>query len=144
VIEYNARFGDPETQVVLPRLESDVLELLWRAARRALAGYQLQVKPNHALCIVVAAQGYPAGYPQGDVITLPPVMPEAVTIYHAGTARNPAGQLVTQGGRVLGVTALGATLRDAARNAYAVCDAIQCDSKYFRRDIGARQLHRQA
>jgi len=142
VIEYNARFGDPETQVVLPRLDSDLLELLWRAARRELAGFQLKVKPIHALCVVVAAKGYPEKFPKGDVITLPPGIPGLVTIYHAGTARNNAGDLVTNGGRVLGVTALGATLRDAARDAYAVCDAIHCASKYFRRDIGAKQLNR--
>jgi len=142
VIEYNARFGDPETQVVLPRLDSDLLELLWRAARRELAGFQLRVKPIHALCVVIAAQGYPEKFPKGDVITFPPGIPGLVTIYHAGTAKNSAGQIVTNGGRVLGVTALGATLRDAARDAYAVCDTIQCPGKYFRRDIGARQLNR--
>jgi phosphoribosylamine--glycine ligase len=142
VIEYNARFGDPETQVVLPRLDSDLLELLWRAARRELAGFRLRVKPVHALCVVIAAKGYPEKFPKGDVITLPPAVPGLVTIYHAGTAKNPAGELVTNGGRVLGVTALGATLRDAASDAYAVCDAIRCGSIYFRRDIGARQLNR--
>ncbi len=142
VIEYNARFGDPETQVVLPRLDSDLLELLWRAARGELAGFQLKVKSIHALCVVIAAQGYPDKFPKGDVITLPPAIPGLVTIYHAGTARNAAGQLVTNGGRVLGVTALGATLRDAARDAYAVCAAIECPSKYFRPDIGAKQLNR--
>ncbi len=142
VIEYNARFGDPETQVVLPRLDSDLLELLWRAARRELAGFVLRVKSIHALCVVIAARGYPEKFPKGDVITFPSAIPGLVTIYHAGTAKNPAGQVVTNGGRVLGVTALGATLRQAATDAYAVCDAITCDSKYFRRDIGAKQLNR--
>jgi phosphoribosylamine--glycine ligase len=142
VIEYNARLGDPETQVVLPRLDSDLLEILWRAAQGKLAGFRLRVKPVHSLCVVIAAQGYPDKFSKGDVITLPSAIPGLVTIYHAGTAKNPAGELVTNGGRVLGVTALGATLRDAARDAYAVCDAIQCDSKYFRRDIGAKQLNR--
>jgi phosphoribosylamine--glycine ligase len=142
VIEYNARFGDPETQVVLPRLDSDLLELLWRAARRELAGFVLRVKSIHALCVVIAARGYPEKFPKGDVITFPSAIPGLVTIYHAGTAKNSAGQVVTNGGRVLGVTALGATLRQAATDAYAVCDAITCDSKYFRRDIGAKQLNR--
>jgi len=142
VIEYNVRFGDPEAQVVLPRLESDVLELLWRAARRELAGFDLRVKASHALCVVIAARGYPDAYARGDVIELPPVLSERVTLYHAGTARNPIGQILTNGGRVLGVTALAPTLREAAAEAYAVCDAIQCPTKYFRRDIGARQLNR--
>lgn len=143
VIEYNARFGDPETQVVLPRLASDLLELLWLAAQRRLAGYQLRVRDDvHALCVVVAAKGYPDKFPKGDVITFPATLPAGVTIYHAGTAKNAAGQVVTNGGRVLGVTALAPTLRAAADAAYTACDAIACSSKYFRRDIGAKQLLR--
>ena len=142
VIEYNARFGDPETQVVLPRLESDLLALLWAAAQRRLDGIALKVKPTHALCVVVAAQGYPDKFAKGDVITLPSALPDSVTVYHAGTSLNAAGQIVTNGGRVLGVTALGFTLRQAADAAYAACDAIQCASKYYRRDIGAKQLNR--
>jgi phosphoribosylamine--glycine ligase len=144
VIEYNARFGDPETQVVLPRLATDLLVLLWAAARGELAGTSLAVKPDHAICVVIAAQGYPDAYPKGDVITFPPpgALPPATFVYHAGTAKNSAGQVVTAGGRVLGVTALAPTLRAAADRAYAACDQIQCASKYFRRDIGARQLNR--
>jgi phosphoribosylamine--glycine ligase len=144
VLEYNTRFGDPETQAVLPRLESDLLELLWLAAHGELAGYRLQVKPAHALCVVIAARGYPESYPKGDVILLPSPssLHPSTFIYHAGTAKNAAGQTVTNGGRVLGVTALAPTLHAAAAEAYAVCDAIRCASKYFRRDIGARQLRR--
>jgi len=142
VIEYNARFGDPETQVVLPRLDCDLFELLWRAARRELAGFRLKVRPDFALCVVVAAKGYPEKFPKGDVITFPAQLPPATFIYHAGTTTNAAGQVVTNGGRVLGVTALAPTLPEAAARAYAACDAVQCASKYFRRDIGARQLNR--
>ena len=144
VIEYNARFGDPETQVVLPRLKTDLLALLWAATKRQLAGFKLDVKPDYALCVVIAAQGYPDSYPKGDVITLPPTssLPPQTFIYHAGTAINTAGQIVTNGGRVLGVTALAPTLPEAAARAYAACESIQCASKYFRRDIGARQLNR--
>lgn len=142
VLEYNTRFGDPETQVVLPRLRTDVLELLWRAATGQLAGTTLDVRPEAALCVVVAAKGYPDKFPKGDVITLPAALPPATTIFHAGTAKNAAGEIVTNGGRVLGVTALAPTLREAADRAYAACDALQCASKYFRRDIGARQLNR--
>ncbi|MBW7896578.1 MAG: phosphoribosylamine--glycine ligase [Opitutaceae bacterium] len=141
VIEYNARFGDPETQVVLPRLASDLLDLLWRAANQKLAGYELKVKSDYALCVVIAAQGYPESYPKGDVITIPS-LPDNVAVIHAGTARNATGELVTNGGRVLGVTALAPSLPQAAADAYAACDAIQCPSKYYRRDIGARQLNR--
>ena len=144
VLEYNTRFGDPETQVVLPRLAADVLALLWAAARGELRDFKLTVKPEHALCVVIAARGYPDAYAKGDVITFPPIssLPPSTFVYHAGTARNSAGQIVTAGGRVLGVTALAPTLRGAADRAYAVCGQIQCASKYFRRDIGARQLNR--
>lgn len=142
VIEYNARFGDPETQVVVPRIAGDFLELLWRATNGRLAGHRLETRPEHALCVVVAAKGYPGGFPKGDMISLPAPLPAGVTIYHAGTARNAAGALVTNGGRVLGVTALASTLRGAADLAYGVCDRIACVSRYFRRDIGSRQLNR--
>jgi phosphoribosylamine--glycine ligase len=145
VIEYNTRFGDPETQVVLPRLATDLLELLWAAATDRLSAVgPLAVKTDYAVCVVIAARGYPDAYTKGDVITLPApaALPPATTIYHAGTARNAAGQLVTHGGRVLGVTALAPSLRAAADRAYAACDQVQCAAKYFRRDIGARQLNR--
>ncbi len=145
VIEYNTRFGDPETQVVLPRLATDLLELLWAAATDRLSAVgPLAVKTDYAVCVVIAARGYPDAYTKGDVITLPApaALPPATTIYHAGTARNAGGQLVTHGGRVLGVTALAPSLRAAADRAYAACDQVQCATKYFRRDIGARQLNR--
>jgi phosphoribosylamine--glycine ligase len=144
VIEYNTRFGDPETQVVLPRLATDLLALLWAAARGELRGVRLEVKPDYAVCVVIAAKGYPEAYPKGDIITFPAaaILPPHTFIYHAGTTRNPAGQIVTNGGRVLGVTALAPTLRQAAAAAYSTCEQIQCAAKYFRRDIGARQLNR--
>lgn len=142
VLEYNTRFGDPETQVVLPRLQTDLLALLWAAAQGRLGGVKLEVRPEAALCVVIAAQGYPEKFPKGDVITFPAQLPPGTTLYHAGTARNAAGDIVTNGGRVLGVTALAPTLREAADRAYAACAAIQCASKYYRRDIGARQLNR--
>ena len=144
VIEYNARFGDPETQVVLPRLATDLLTLLWAAATNQLRGFTLEVKSDYTLCVVIAAQGYPETFNRGDVITFTAAADLApqTCIYHAGTAKNPAGQIVTNGGRVLGVTSLATTLREAAARAYATCDQIQCRSRYFRRDIGARQLNR--
>ena len=142
VIEYNARFGDPETQVVLPRVANDVLALLWAATQRELAGVKLETKPEHAICIVIAAKGYPDAYPKGDVIIIPKSLPPGVSIFHAGTAKRKTGEVVMNGGRVLGVTALAPTLRDAADKAYMACDQIECRSKYYRRDIGARQLMR--
>ncbi len=143
VLEYNTRFGDPETQVVLPRLRDDLLALLWNAATGQLhtRGRAAEL-PEHALCVVLATQGYPDAYPKGDLITLPAPLGSGVRILHAGTARNASGQLVASGGRVLGVTALASTLRQAADAAYAVCDRVEWKTKYYRRDIGAKQLNR--
>ena len=109
VLEYNTRFGDPETQVVLPRIKSDFLALLWAAARGELRGAKLEVRPDAAICVVIAAKGYPEAYAKGDPIIFPPPssLPPSTFILHAGTARNAAGQVVTNGGRVLGVTADG-------------------------------------
>jgi phosphoribosylamine---glycine ligase len=142
VLEYNTRFGDPETQVVLPRIATDVLALLWAATRGELKTIKLAVRSDYALCVVIAAKGYPESYAKGDAIVFPAQLPDGVSIIHAGTAKNTAGQIVTAGGRVLGVTALAPSLADAAGRAYAACAAIQCTSKYYRRDIGARQLNR--
>jgi len=142
VLEYNTRFGDPETQVVLPRIENDVLALLWAAARGKLGKIKLVVKPDAAICVVIAAKGYPESFKKGDPVTFPASLPAQTTILHAGTKLDSQGRIVTNGGRVLGVTALAPTLREAADRAYAACEKIQCTSKYFRRDIGAKQLTR--
>jgi phosphoribosylamine--glycine ligase len=142
VLEYNTRFGDPETQVVLPRIGNNLLGILWAAANGRLSGVQLVMRPDYAVCVVIAAKGYPDNYAKGDVIEVPAQLPPGVSIIHAGTAKNAQGQIVTAGGRVLGVTATGSTLKAAADKAYAVCDQIRCSSKYYRRDIGARQLNR--
>jgi phosphoribosylamine--glycine ligase len=142
VIEYNTRFGDPETQVVLPRLATDVLELLWAAAIGRLGRIKLATTPASAICVVLAARGYPGDYAKGDAIALPSRsnLPPDTFVFHAGTARGAGGAIVTAGGRVLGVTAVDPSLGEAARRAYLVCNQIEFASKYFRRDIGARQL----
>jgi phosphoribosylamine--glycine ligase len=144
VLEYNTRFGDPETQVVLPRLDTDLLALLWAAAKGNLAeaARDVRIRPESAICVVVASKGYPGKFPKNIPITLPVEFPPRTTVIHAGTARDAEGRLVTAGGRVLGVTALAPTLAEAAQRAYAVCDEIKCDTKYHRRDIGAKQLNR--
>ncbi|MFT3828207.1 MAG: phosphoribosylamine--glycine ligase [Opitutaceae bacterium] len=142
VLEFNTRFGDPETQVILPRLATDPVELLWAAANNRLHKLKLEVKSDYALCVVLAAQGYPDKYPKGDAITLPRVTGSGEYIFHAGTSVTSNRQVVTNGGRVLGVTALAPTLRQAASRAYALCDQIGFVSKYCRRDIGAKQLNR--
>ena len=142
VLEYNTRFGDPETQVILPRLATDPLALMWAATQGRLKDIRLEVKPDYALCVVVAARGYPGRYAKGEAITLPPVLPPETWALHAGTALDDRQQLVSAGGRVLGICARAGSLRAAADRAYAVCAELQFASKYFRHDIGARQLNR--
>jgi phosphoribosylamine--glycine ligase len=142
VLEFNTRFGDPETQVILPRLATDPLALMWAAVQRRLGEVTVTERSEPVICVVVAARGYPGSYPKGGTITLPPALPPGTWIVHAGTALNAQRQVTSAGGRVLGVCARGATLRAAAGRAYALCDQLHFDAKYFRRDIGARQLNR--
>jgi phosphoribosylamine--glycine ligase len=137
VLEFNVRFGDPETQVVLPRLRSDLLALLIAATEPdGLAGAELDWDPRAAVCVVLASRGYPARSSSGDVIAGLDALPAGVEVFHAGTAERD-GDVVTAGGRVLGVTALGDD-RDAARSAaYAAADVIAFDGAQLRRDIAA-------
>ncbi|HKB91180.1 MAG TPA: phosphoribosylamine--glycine ligase [Opitutaceae bacterium] len=144
VLEFNTRFGDPETQVILPRLKTDVIALLWAAAHNQLFSVSLEVKTEYALCVVLAAKGYPDSYPKGDVIKVPAnadILPGSFVI-HAGTAKNAHGQIVSNGGRVLGAVALSSSLKGAADQAYSLAKKIEWPHKYFRKDIGARQLNR--
>lgn len=149
VLEYNVRFGDPETQVIIPRLASDIFELLYLCAEGRLNEHVPQWNNFFAVSVVLASEGYPGSYETGKVIT---GIDEAeklgrVRIYHAGTKRVPVGddgdyKLVTSGGRVLAVTGLGSTFEQAREHAYAACDKINFEGKYLRRDIGARMLTR--
>jgi phosphoribosylamine--glycine ligase len=141
VMEFNARFGDPETQVYLPRLESDLMELLNACVDGALERFELKWNSTVAVCVVMASAGYPGSYAKGKPIHgLAEVaqLPNA-KVFHAGTAR--AGdQFVTNGGRVLGVTAWGPDLVQAQALAYAAVKQIRFDGAQFRRDIGAKAL----
>ena len=139
LIEYNCRFGDPETQVVIPRLDSDLLEVLVATAEGKLAGVELEWSDRAAACVVLASGGYPGSYEKGKKIT---GLDEAralddVKVFHAGTAVE-NGEYYTVGGRVLGVTALGDDYDEAFDRAYAAIDRINFDGMYFRRDIGWR------
>jgi phosphoribosylamine---glycine ligase len=136
VLEFNVRFGDPETQAILPRLESDLLELLVAATKPGgLTGASLNWSERTAVTVVLASAGYPASSSSGDVISGLDAVDETVEIAHAGTARTPEGGIVTAGGRVLDVTALGADAADARAAAYAAADMIEFDGKQMRRDI---------
>jgi phosphoribosylamine--glycine ligase len=142
VLEFNARFGDPETQVVLPRLKSDLLEVMLACAHGELHGTRLEWSDEEALSVVLASGGYPGNYEIGKQITgleKAEALP-GVTVYHAGTRRDEHGRLVTAGGRVLNVTALGANLEEARERAYAACKLIDFEGCYYRTDIGERAL----
>ena len=135
VLEFNVRFGDPETQVVLPRLRSDLLALLLAATEPGgLAGAELDWDPRAAVCVVLASRGYPAGSSSGDVIRGLDEVPPGAEVFHAGTAERD-GDVVTAGGRVLGVTALGEDRAAARSAAYAAADMISFDGAQLRRDI---------
>jgi phosphoribosylamine--glycine ligase len=138
VLEFNVRFGDPETQVVLPRLRSDLLEVLLAATRPGgLAGVTLEWDQRASVSVVLASRGYPASSSSGDVIRGLDALPPGVEVLHAGTAQ--AGEhIVTAGGRVLNVVALGSDVRIARDAAYAGADMIEFDGKQVRRDIALR------
>ena len=139
VLEFNVRFGDPETQAILPRLQSDLLELLESATVvGGLAGATLEWAPEMAVSVVLASAGYPASSSSGDVITGLDAAGALAQVTHAGTARNADGQVVTAGGRVLGVTALGGDPASARDAAYAAADMIQFEGRQMRRDIALR------
>jgi len=137
VIEYNCRFGDPETQVVLPLLESDLLTVMRAVTEGRLAECPVRFRDAHACCVVLASRGYPLSYEKGYEITIPADVKDHVFV--AGAALKD-GKTVTSGGRVLGVTAVADTLRDAVDQAYAMADRISFGNRYCRRDIGARAL----
>ena len=142
VLEFNARFGDPETQVILPRLKTDLVDVMMACAECRLADVELSWRPEWAVTVVLASKGYPLSYKKGFAITdidkanaLP-----GVTVYHAGTALDAEGVLRTAGGRVLDVTAIGETFSEARDRAYEAADAISFDGKMMRLDVGLRAL----
>ena len=141
VLEFNVRFGDPETQAILPRLHTDLLELFELAlVPGGLSGVTLEWTPDTAVTVVLASRGYPASSSSGDRITGLDRVPDDVWVTHAGTARGPDGSFVTAGGRVLGVTALGADAAAARDSAYAAADMIEFDGRQMRRDIALRAV----
>ena len=137
VIEYNSRFGDPETQVVLPLLESDLLTVMQATTKGTLKDTEVKFANKHACCVIMASRGYPTSYEKGYPMTIPEEIQDSV--YVAGAAKN-NGILVTNGGRVLGATAVADSLESAVNNAYAMVKTIHFDNAYYRNDIGQRAL----
>jgi phosphoribosylamine--glycine ligase len=141
VLEFNVRFGDPETQAVLPRLRSDLLDVLARACEPGgLAGVELEWAPEVAVTVVLASAGYPESARHGDPISGLDAVPDGVEVTHAGTARRDDGAIVTAGGRVLNVTALGADTGAARSAAYAGAEMIAFEGRQLRRDIALRAV----
>ena len=138
VLEYNARFGDPEAQVVLPRMKNDILDVMEACIDGTLDQVDLQFEDNACVCVVLASDGYPVAYEKGKVIRGLDAFDdkEGYYCFHAGTKLDGEGRFVTNGGRVLGVTAKGKDLKEARANAYQAADWIQFDNKYMRHDIG--------
>lgn len=140
VIEYNCRFGDPETQVVLPRLKTDIMDIFEAINTETLCDLDIQWDDRACTCVIMASGGYPKSYPKGlEISGLENGQLDGVTVYHAGTAIKD-GKLVTSGGRVLGVTALGDTLEDALKKSYDAVDKIKFENAHYRKDIGKKAL----
>ena len=136
VIEYNCRFGDPETQVVLPLLKTDLLQVMKAVSDEKLSEINVEFDDGAACCVIVASGGYPQAYEKGKEIT---EKETDCTVYHAGTALKD-GKVVTSGGRVLGVTATASTLEEAIKKAYVGVESVNFDGMFFRHDIGKRAL----
>ncbi|MEI7999140.1 MAG: phosphoribosylglycinamide synthetase C domain-containing protein, partial [Candidatus Omnitrophota bacterium] len=141
VLEFNTRFGDPETQSILPRLKSDLVEIMMAACDGRLNELKVQWDPRPCVCVVITSGGYPGRYKNGFEITgLSEVSDEDAIVFHAGT-KNDGGTIVTAGGRVLGVTSLGNNLETSIRKAYEAVDKVHFDHMFFRRDIGQKALN---
>ncbi|MCD6328244.1 phosphoribosylamine--glycine ligase [bacterium] len=140
VLEFNCRFGDPETQATFPRITSDLVPVFQAAASGSLAGMKIEGEDNHSICITLASEGYPGNYRKGlEISGLPECEKlDGVTTFHSGT-KEVGGKLVTAGGRVLGITAVGATKEEALKRAYDAVDKVHFEGKYFRRDIATRR-----
>ena len=137
VIEYNCRFGDPEAQVVLPLLESDLLTVMRAVTEEHLADTEVRFSDKHACCVILASKGYPEHYEKGFPLEIPESVQDKVYVAGA-TVRD--GRLVTNGGRVVGCTAIAETLSEAVRNAYKIADQVRFENKFCRRDIGAKAM----
>ncbi|MDC0363584.1 phosphoribosylamine--glycine ligase [Opitutales bacterium] len=142
VLEFNVRFGDPETQVILPLVDQDLVPVLISSAKGEPLPDQLKIKQEFALVVVLASEGYPGNYPKGDTITPPSPLPPCTLLIHAGTASRPDGSVVSSGGRVLGAVGTGKSLQDARNSAYELCKSVAFSSKYYRKDIGHREFSR--
>jgi len=139
VIEFNCRFGDPETQAVLPLIKSDFLEMLMASAEERMSGYKLETNDKFSCCVVMSSGGYPGDYETGKIITGTVTDSESVLVFHSGTKKSDNGEILTNGGRVLSVTGVsGDSLEKAVETAYQKVSEIDFENKYYRKDIGSK------
>jgi phosphoribosylamine--glycine ligase len=141
VLEFNARFGDPETQVVMPMIEGDILPLLEAAVDKGLAGYQVNIAAGTCICVVLASAGYPGNYEKGKIISGLDDLNRETIVFHSGTAKKD-GQLVTNGGRVLAVTVRGSSMEEAIDKVYQELEKIHFEGMHYRTDIGSKSVRR--
>ena len=140
VIEYNARWGDPETEVLIPLLDSDLFEVFHHCASGNLKNYEIKWKNQYSLCVIVASEGYPENYQSGYPISnLDNLEKQSTLVFQAGTKQNDKNEIVTSGGRVLAVVGIGDTFQLAKERAYLAVEKIHFQGAYFRRDIGYRE-----
>jgi len=147
ILEYNVRFGDPECQCIVPRIQNDLVDLMESILQGKLDAQNVEISPDPAVCVVLASGGYPGSYKKGTPIQGldldGQVRQEGVMVFHAGTSRSPKGEIVTNGGRVLGVTATGGTLAQAVERAYLGVKQIKFEGMHYRRDIAHHALKRE-
>jgi phosphoribosylamine--glycine ligase len=141
VVEFNCRFGDPETQAILPLVKSDLVEVMLRVARGKRLNDRIDFYNRWAMCVVIASGGYPGTYEKGkQIFGLDKKLGDDIVVFHAGTHENADGKLVTDGGRVLGVTAFGSDFLTVRERAYWAVGKITFDKAYYRKDVGAKAL----
>lgn len=141
ILEYNVRFGDPETQVMFPLVEDDIIALLYASATNQNLPESIKLSKDKCMTVVIASQGYPGNYPKGDLISFPSELPKKTDIIHAGTVLK-EGKIYSNGGRVLSVTSQDETILKAREKIYSLCDSIDYQEKYYRKDIAHREIKR--
>ena len=142
ILEYNVRFGDPETQVLLPLIEDDFIALLYASALNQRLPVSIKISDEKCMTVVIASQGYPMAYPKGEPIYLPKTLPDKTSIIHAGTKLDSNNTIISNGGRVLNIISRDSDISKAARKIYSVCNQIQYKSKYYREDIAQKEIKR--
>jgi phosphoribosylamine---glycine ligase len=139
VVEFNVRFGDPETEVVLPLLSTDLLDIMWAVAHNTLSEMDIQWKNEASVCVVLASEGYPVSPKTGAVIEIPDNLPKGAVLFHAGVKQSEAGELCTAGGRVITISVTGSTIEEALAVAYETAEVITFPGKQFRHDIAKKR-----